>query len=195
MADVMDILLVILGVFSTVLGSVVTHYFRCQRDDKLMRERFEREDKLRTEEQIERRVCDAHEYFQQHYDALKPFLVAYTKLDSLEVATKIRPGESRLREYETRDAHQRLQETMESLSQATEKLVEEGYAALFPEKLYNSITEIQKDLRVFRDYVEEGVFPAVLDEYEQIVLTRVLDRLHNVRGQIRFLLNVDVLQD
>jgi hypothetical protein len=194
MADIMDLFYVILGGSVATIGSIVTHYMRCHRDDKLRKEACEREDLLRDRALKERRMIDAHDYFQNKYEALKPFLVAYTKLDSLEIAAKIKPYEGRLREYETRDAHQRLHETIESLNQATENLIDEGYAALFPKKLYNPITQIRKDLYVFEDYVDEGVFP-VLDEYEQIVLRRIIENLSFIREQIRFLLNVDALLD
>jgi hypothetical protein len=194
MADIMDLFYVVLGGSVATVGSIVTYYMRAKRDDKLRKEACEREDLLRDRELKERRMCDAHEYFQNHVEAFKPFLVAYTKLDSLEIATKIRPYESRLREYETRDAHKRLRETIESLNKATNTLIDEGYAALFPKKLYNSITQIRKDLHVFEDYIDEGIFP-VLDEYEQIVLRRIIDNLSFLREQIRFLINVDALMD
>jgi hypothetical protein len=191
MADITDLFYVVLG---GSVATIVSHYLRCKRDDKLRKEACEREDLLRDRELKERRMCDAHDYFQNKYEYLKPFLVAYTKLDSLEIATKIRPYEGRLREFETRDAHQRLHETIESLNQATKNLINEGYAALFPKKLYNPVTQIRKDLLVFEDYVDEGVFP-VLDEYEQIVLRRIIDNLSFLREQIRFLINVDALMD
>jgi len=181
---------VIIGGFLATLGGVVTsllnHYLRARREDKVKKEEANREDKLRKEELTEKRIEAAHEYFRGLYGVLAPFLRADSVLGFYMPFYQFVEG------YEG-PPQMDIQKELNAILNATKTLIDGGYAALFPDQVFKQIKQLNYYAGIYSvAFQSKSIMELSEEEWRSI--DEILNILQDLRGSIRYLLNVDALE-
>jgi len=181
---------VVTGGFLATLGGVITsllnHYLRARREDKMKKEEAEREDNLRKEEFTEKRIEAAHEYFRGLYGVLAPFLRADSVLGFSIPFHQFTDG------Y-LAEPQINLQRELKALLDATNTLIDGGYAALFPDQVFRQIKQLNYYAGIYSVAFQSKSIME-LSEEEWRSLDDILNILRDLRESIRYLMNVDALE-
>lgn len=157
--------------------------------------RWRKEDKQRLKELEQKRLDDAHTYFRGLYDAVKPFLKAYTLLSFklrvmglLEIGKEFHPDVI-LSDNATK---LKLEAILNELISGTKVFIDEGYASLFPERLFNEIIMLDVFLAGYMPSLE-GKSLFEMNDKEAEGLKNIYIHSTNIKNMIRHALNVDAL--
>lgn len=181
---------VVMGGFLATLGGVITsllnHYLRSRREDMIKKEETERENKLREEELKEKRIEAAHEYFRGLYSVLAPFLRADSVLGFSM------PFYQFMESYKG-PPQMDLQKELNTILNATKTLIDGGYAALFPDRVFKQIRQLNYYAGIYSaSFQNKSIMDLSEEEWQSI--DEILNILRDLRECIRYLMNVDALE-
>lgn len=152
---------VVIGGVIGITGTLITEYMTGKREDK-----------RRQKELEQKRIDDAHEYFRGNYNAVKPFLRTYGELSFqltimgfVEIGKELHPDMLSSSDFPVLE----LETLLNDLTSSTKFFIDEGYASLFPQKLFTEIFMLNGFLAGYTPSLEGKSLSEMSDKKKKVL--------------------------